>query len=79
LGDAGGGSVRAINKLKSHRLQREAKVRAAMQALPHGRPSDWVRLAYDDVPQRIWPIAERSLLAHVQRLQAMGQMGQMGQ
>lgn len=60
-----------IARLKAHRLAREAKVRVAMQARPHGTLDDWVELAYDDVPQSIWPLAKRSLLAHVERLQAL--------
>ena len=63
---------RAIAHLKSHRLQREAKVLAAMQARPDGTVDDWVELAYDDVPPRMWPMAKRSLLAHVQRIEALG-------
>ena len=66
LGDARG----AIAKLKAHRLAREAKVLAAMQALPQGSMEDWVRHAYDDVPERMWPVAQRSLLAHVERIRA---------
>ena len=62
----------AIARLKAHRLQREAKVMAAMRARPGGQPQDWVELAYDDVPPRMWPVAERSLVAHVQRIQALG-------
>lgn len=64
LGDARG----AIVKLKAHRLAREAKVLAAMQALPQGSMEDWVRHAYADVPPRMWPVAQRSLLAHVERI-----------
>ena len=64
LGNARG----AIAKLKSHRLAREAKVLAAMQALPQGSMEDWVRHAYADVPPRMWPVAQRSLLAHVERI-----------
>ena len=60
-----------IAHLKQHRLAREAKVLAAMQAAPDGTMDDWVALAYDDVPPRIWPVAKRSLLAHVERIQAM--------
>ncbi len=60
-----------ITKLKAHRLAREAKVRVAMQARPQGTLDDWVALAYDDVPQGIWPLAKRSLLAHVERLQSL--------
>ena len=66
LGNARG----AIAKLKSHRLAREAKVLAAMQALPQGSMEDWVRHAYADVPPRMWPVAQRSLLAHVERIRA---------
>jgi recombination protein RecT len=62
----------AIAHLKQHRLQREAKVIAAMRARPGARIEDWVPLAYADVPPRMWPVAQRSLLAHVQRIQALG-------
>ena len=62
----------AIAQLKAHRLQREAKVLAAMQALPDGNVHDWVRHVYGDVHERLWPVAERSLLAHVQRIQTLG-------
>jgi glyoxylase-like metal-dependent hydrolase (beta-lactamase superfamily II) len=61
----------AIARLKAHRLQREAKVIAAMRAQPEGGIEDWVPLAYDDVPPKIWPIAKRSLLAHVERIRAL--------
>jgi glyoxylase-like metal-dependent hydrolase (beta-lactamase superfamily II)/8-oxo-dGTP pyrophosphatase MutT (NUDIX family) len=62
----------AIAHLKAHRLAREAKVMAAMRAKPSGSMEDWVRIAYDDVPPRMWPVAQRSLLAHVQRIEALG-------
>jgi recombination protein RecT len=67
-----GFAAEAIAHLKAHRLQREAKVVAAMQARPDGTLESWVELAYDDVPQRMWPVAQRSLLAHVQRIEALG-------
>ncbi len=67
-----GFAAQAIAHLKAHRLQREAKVIAAMQARPQGTLEDWVALAYDDVPTRMWPVAQRSLLAHVQRIEALG-------
>ena len=66
-----GQAAQAIAQLKAHRLQREAKVLAAMRAAPAGSMEDWVALAYDDVPPRMWPVAQRSLLAHVQRIQAL--------
>jgi hypothetical protein len=64
----------AIARLKAHRLAREAKVLAAMQAQPDGSMEDWVRLAYDDVPERMWPVAQRSLLAHVERIRMLARM-----
>jgi recombination protein RecT len=65
----------AIAHLKSHRLAREAKVIAAMRAKPNGTMDDWVEIAYADVPPRMWPVAQRSLLAHVQRIEALGLAG----
>jgi len=59
----------AIAQLKAHRMAREAKVHAAMQALPNGTLQEWVQHVYGDVPQHLWPVAERSLLAHVEHLQ----------
>ena len=59
-----------IDRLKAHRLQREAKILAVMQAHPEGSLDDWVKLAYDDVPDRMWPVAMRSLMAHVARIRA---------
>ncbi len=58
----------AIAQLKAHRLKREAKVMAVMKAMPDGTLDDWVPLAYEDVDERIWPVAKRSLLAHVERI-----------
>ncbi|MFM2034900.1 MAG: hypothetical protein RL459_165, partial [Pseudomonadota bacterium] len=65
-------AAQVIAQLKAHRLKRENKIREAMQAQPEGSMEDWVALAYDDVPPRLWPVAKRSLLAHVQRIEALG-------
>ncbi len=67
-----GGARAAIAQLKAHRLAREAKVARAMQALPDGTTDDWVKLAYDDVPERLWPVAKRSMQAHVEHIQSLG-------
>jgi recombination protein RecT len=64
-------ALTTIAKLKAHRLLREAKVMAAMQAQPNGTLDDWLPMAYADVPERLWPVAKRSLMAHVARLQGM--------
>ena len=61
----------AIGQLKAHRLKREAKILAVMQSHPQASMDDWVTRAYDDVPPRMWPVAKRSLLAHVQRIEAL--------
>ena len=62
----------AIARLKAHRLAREAKIAAAMRQRPDGTEADWLPLAYDDVPERMWPVAARSLAAHVARIRRMG-------
>ena len=67
-----GEAPQAIARLRAHRLAREAKVREAMQARPDGDLDDWLPLAYNDVPPAIWPVAKRSLQAHVDRLLALG-------
>lgn len=64
LGDA----PRAIERLLAHRLQREAKIARVLAEHPDGDLAVWVRHAYDDVPPHLWPVARRSLLAHLQRL-----------
>jgi recombination protein RecT len=66
-----GGARRVIEALKAHRLKREAKVAAAMKIKPGATVEELVPLAYDDVDSRLWPIAARSLTAHVQRLQML--------
>ena len=67
-----GGAARAIAALKTHRLNREAKVIAAMRTKPGAKLDELVQLAYGDVPPAVWPIAKRSLSAHMQRIEALG-------
>ena len=67
-GYAIGKAETAIAQLKAHRLKREAKIMAVINAMPNGTLDDWVPLAYDDVDERIWPVAKRSLLAQVERI-----------
>ncbi|MGH8294734.1 MAG: MBL fold metallo-hydrolase [Steroidobacteraceae bacterium] len=59
----------AIQGLIRHRLRREAKVLAA---LPHSQPAGLaalVRAVYDDVSPQLHPLATRSLLAHLLKLE----------
>ena len=60
-----------ITRLKAHRLAREAKVHQAMRTKPDGSIQDWVAIAYADTPQALWPVAQQSLLAHVERIQKL--------
>jgi recombination protein RecT len=64
-------AAQCIRYMRGHRLKREAKVKEAMEEIPDGDLHDWLPLAYDDVPERLWPVAMRSLTAHVQRLNAL--------
>ena len=66
-----GNAPQAIAQLKAHRLKREAKVESAMKAMPEGTLKDWVARAYDDTDPRLWPLALRSLQAHVDRIEAL--------
>ena len=72
IGGYGGEAASAIAHLKAHRLAREAKIVQVMQAQPEGTLDDWVASAYDDVSPRLWPVAKRSLMAHVARIEAGG-------
>jgi recombination protein RecT len=72
LGGPGDEALAVIERLRAHRLAREARLLAAMQAQPTGSLDDWLAEVYADVPERMWPVARRSLLAHLERIQALG-------
>jgi hypothetical protein len=62
----------AMQAIVQHRLRREAKVFAALQALqPAPLPALLARV-YDDVRPALLPVAERSLLAHLLKLRDEG-------
>ncbi len=66
---------RAISSLIRHRLQREKKTLRLLRALTvNGNlaTSDLLPEVYDDVPTKMHPIAEQSLLAHLWKLQVDG-------
>jgi glyoxylase-like metal-dependent hydrolase (beta-lactamase superfamily II) len=63
---------RAIEWIIAHRLKREAKVVAALQAQPGARTEALLPRVYDDVPERMHPMALRSLKAHLHKLQVDG-------
>jgi glyoxylase-like metal-dependent hydrolase (beta-lactamase superfamily II) len=59
----------AIDRLIAHRLLREEKVMAAVQAHPELSSRELVTLVYDDVDRSLHDVAERSLLAHLEKLE----------
>jgi recombination protein RecT len=69
--DTRGGATKAIAALKTHRLKREAKVLAAMKLKPQASMEELVPIAYSDIDAKLWPIAARSLTAHVQRIRQL--------
>lgn len=60
----------AIEGLIEHRLRRESKVADALAAHPGSTLGTLVRHVYDEVSPALHPIAERSLLAHLEKLEA---------
>jgi glyoxylase-like metal-dependent hydrolase (beta-lactamase superfamily II) len=64
--------ARAIDWIIDHRLQREAKVLAGLRANPGSTSMELVPHVYQDVDQRLYGWAERSLLAHLYKLQDDG-------
>jgi monoamine oxidase len=60
----------AIAHLKCAPAQREAKILAVMQGPPWRHARRFGGARFDDVPPSLWPVAKRSLLAHVARIEA---------
>ena len=63
---------RIIDWIIEHRLQREAKVVFALNANPGLTPMELVPHVYRDVDRKLYAWAERSLLAHLVKLEADG-------
>jgi glyoxylase-like metal-dependent hydrolase (beta-lactamase superfamily II) len=70
-GSPQGAAGRRIRRLIEHRRRREAKVVEALGEEPEPL-SLLVERAYADTPRELWPYAERSLLAHLLKLEAEG-------
>ncbi|MCL4745552.1 MAG: MBL fold metallo-hydrolase [Burkholderiaceae bacterium] len=62
----------AIRQLIAHRLRREAKVLGAVRRAPGATLDELLPSVYDDVDPVLYPVAARSLLAHIEKLQAEG-------
>jgi glyoxylase-like metal-dependent hydrolase (beta-lactamase superfamily II)/8-oxo-dGTP pyrophosphatase MutT (NUDIX family) len=63
-----GAAIRRIKGLIAHRLERETKVAAALEREPRSL-EELVERAYEDTPRELWGYAQRSLLAHLLRLE----------
>jgi len=63
---------RAIDWLVDHRLERETKVAAALRDFPGLTSMELVPHVYQDVDEKLYGLAERSLLAHLLKLEDDG-------
>jgi glyoxylase-like metal-dependent hydrolase (beta-lactamase superfamily II) len=61
-----------------HRLEREEKVLAALSEQPR-TVEELVPPSYPDVPPMVWPLAARSLLAHLYKLEKEGRARRVAQ
>jgi len=57
-----------IQEYIAHRTMREDRVVAALQARADGAVDDLVPVVYADTPRILWPLAARSLRAHIDKL-----------
>lgn len=73
-----GAAERRIRGLIRHRLEREAKVHAALGDDPRDLAT-LVELAYTDTPRELYGWAERSLLAHLIKLESDGRAVRVGE
>jgi glyoxylase-like metal-dependent hydrolase (beta-lactamase superfamily II) len=60
-----------------HRLMREGKLLAALEGGPLPRQELLARV-YDDAPRQLWPLADRSLEAHMRKLEGEGRLHRHG-
>ena len=77
-GSPQGAAVRRIRQLVKHRREREGKVVAALADEPRSL-ADLLPAAYVDTKPELWPLAERSLLAHLLQLERDGRAARDGE
>lgn len=73
-----GAAHHRIRGLIEHRRRREAQVLAALKVTPRDLRA-LVARAYADTPHELWPYAQRSLLAHLIKLESEGRAGRDGE
>ena len=71
------GGVARLEQYKAHRMAREALVAGALGAEP-AEPAQLVPAAYPDVAPALYGLAERSLLAHLLKLERDGRAVRVG-
>jgi endoribonuclease LACTB2 len=64
--------VAKLRSYAAHRLQREQRIVEALRARPGATAEQLVPLAYADTPAPFWPLAHRSTLAHLLKLERDG-------
>jgi len=69
---------RAIEAIVAHRLKREAKVVDVLRSLGPASAQTLLGAVYADVPERLHPVALRSLTAHLLKLRDEGRAGEAG-
>lgn len=67
-----------VRRLVAHRLKREQKVVDALARKHPATLDELVPLAYDDVNERLYPVAKRSLHAHLIKLAEDGRASESG-
>jgi len=67
-----------VQRLMAHRLKREQKVLDALGRTHPATLDELLTLVYDDVPERIHPVARRSLAAHLIKLERDGRAEEEG-
>jgi glyoxylase-like metal-dependent hydrolase (beta-lactamase superfamily II) len=73
------GGVAKLEQYRAHRAEREALVLDALREAGGPRmPVELVPAAYPDVNPDLYPLAERSLLAHLHKLVREGRAAQSG-
>jgi glyoxylase-like metal-dependent hydrolase (beta-lactamase superfamily II) len=72
-GPAVGAPIAKIDEYVAHRLEREAEVAAAVAA-GASTPEEIVAAVYTDLADALRPLAERSVVAHLEKLEADGRV-----
>ncbi|MEZ4360389.1 MAG: MBL fold metallo-hydrolase [Kofleriaceae bacterium] len=61
-----------LRAYRAHRLERERRILAALLARPGSTAEELLPVAYADTPAPFWPLARRSTLAHLAKLERDG-------